>query len=82
MFTQTVMIQNMCKKTIHIKKKKKICSTNLLTYDKLLNFFFISFTMQKYFEIALIRVQLPKYYHVAYNIISVAICVSVNNNKR
>ena len=83
MFTQTVMIQNMCKKTIHIKKKKKICSTNLLTYDKLLNFFFfISFTMQKYFEITSITVQLPKYYHVAYNIISVAICVSVNNNKR
>ena len=40
MFTQTVMIQNMCKKTIHIKNKNKNnCSTNLLTYDKLLNFF-------------------------------------------
>ena len=38
--------------------------------------------MQKYFEIALIRVQLPKYYHVAYNIISVTMCVSVNNSKR
>ena len=44
--------------------------------------FFISFTMQKYFEIASIRVQLPKYYHVAYNIISVTVCVSINNNKR
>ena len=39
--------------------------------------------MQKYFEIASIRVQLSKYYHVAYNnIISVTVCVSVNNNKR
>ena len=38
--------------------------------------------MKKYFEIAFVRVQLPKYYHVAYNIISVTVCVSVNNNKR
>ena len=81
MFTQTVMIQNMCKKTIHIKKKKKSVQQ---IYSHMTNYwiFFISFTMQKYFEIASIRVQLPKYYHVAYNIISVAICVSVNNNKR
>ena len=56
---------------------------NLLTFSHMTNYpnFFISFTMQKYFEIATIKVQLPKYYHVAYNIISVTVCVSVNNNK-
>ena len=59
----------------HFKPMQKICSYNDPN-------FFISFTMQKYFEIASIRVQLPKYYHVAYNIISVTVCVSVNNNKR
>ena len=37
--------------------------------------------MQKYFEIASIKFQLSKYYHVAYNIISIIMCVSVNNNK-
>ena len=59
----------------YAKPVQKICSHNDPN-------FFISFTMQKYFEIASIRFQLPKYYHVAYNIISVAVCVSVNNNKR
>ena len=75
----------MFNKSIHIKKKnlfnnKKSVHPN--SNDPNYPNFFISFTMQKYFEIASIRVQLPKYYHVAYNIISVTVCVSVNNNKR
>ena len=66
---------------IYSHKKKyvqQICS-HMTNYPTII---FISFTMQKYFEIASIRVQFPKYYHVAYNIISVTMCVSVNNNKR
>ena len=66
------------KKSVHIKISVHP-NSNDPNYPKI----FISFTMQKYFEIASIRVQLPKYYHVAYNnIISVTMCVSVNNNKR
>ena len=69
---------------VQSKLSKQFHNFTVQTVSHMTNYpnFFISFTMQKYFEIASIRVQLPKYYHVTYNIISVTVCVSVKNNKR
>ena len=92
-FVQSVQIVQICshKQSVqissfhtHINNQSKFhyFIINFPTYSHMTNYpnFFIS-TMQKCFENASIKAQLPKHYHVTYNIISVTVYVSVNNNK-